>query len=60
MMKNIKNEQPPICSFCGKFVKRKYGMDLSGNIYCRRVTCKCTHWFKVNIVQRYRRIKSVW
>lgn len=55
----IKNEVTK-CSFCNLPAGNKYGLDLLGRVYCRRVSCKLITWIKTNIINRCIRLKKAW
>ena len=46
-----------LCDSCGKPLRSKYGMDLSDNLYCRRVLCKLT--IKINKITISNQTKQI-
>ena len=49
-----------VCSFCGKTVKKKYGLDLLGRVYCKRRVCKLSTWYNNKVSMRVQRLINAW
>lgn len=60
MKKDQEKDKIIKCSFCDQSAGNKYGLDLLGRVYCRRLSCKLKTWIKNNIVNRYIRLKKAW